>query len=216
MTILITAGPTREAIDPVRYPTNKSSGKMGYALAEAAAKAQHRVILISGPSTLDVPDGVDFLPVETALEMYDAVRNWIPKADVAIFAAAVADYRPIEVPEQKIKKSGERMNLELVRNPDILGSAREKFNYSGILVGFAAETENVVDNARGKLEKKHCDFVVANDVSRTDIGFDWDENEVQLVFPDYTSAIEKADKHHIAHIILNKALELASENSNNL
>jgi len=215
MTILITAGPTREAIDPVRYLSNKSSGKMGYALAEVAVHGGHRVILISGPSAEDVPDGVDFLPVESALEMYDAVEKWISKADVAIFAAAVADYRPEVVPEQKIKKSGERMTLELVRNPDILGSAREKFHYRGVLVGFAAETENVIDNARGKLERKGCDIVVANDVSRPDIGFDSNQNEVHLIFPDHTTAIDKADKHDIAHIILKNALELTNHSTTN-
>ena len=126
MTILITAGPTREAIDPVRYLTNRSSGKMGYALAGVAAEKDQRVILISGPTGVDleVPDGVDFIPVENAAEMYEAVAYWISRADVAIFAAAVADYRPEKIADQKIKKVGEDMTLKLVKNPDILGSAR--------------------------------------------------------------------------------------------
>jgi len=209
MTILITAGPTREAIDPVRYLTNKSSGKMGYAMAQAASKAGHKVILISGPTRLDVPDGVDFSPVESAEQMYEAVQHWINKADIAIFAAAVADYRPAHVPEHKIKKTGDVMTLELIRNPDILGSTRTTFGYEGVLVGFAAETQNVESNARGKLERKGCNFVVANDVSRKDIGFDSNENEILLVYPDHTEQIDKHSKHHLGHLILEKALDLA-------
>ena len=210
LTILITAGPTREAIDPVRFLSNKSSGKMGYALAEAATEAGHRVILISGPTQLDLPDRVDFIPVESAADMYDAVEHWIGKADIAIFAAAVADYRPVSVPEQKIKKSTDTMTLELVKNPDILGSVRSSFHFQGVLIGFAAETENLEDNARGKLERKKCDLIVANDVSRTDIGFDTYENEVLLVFPDRTEQPPKDSKHHLAHVILDKAFELQS------
>jgi len=208
MTILITAGPTREAIDPVRFLSNKSSGKMGYALAEVAAEAGHHVILISGPTQLDVPDRVDYIPVESAKEMYEAVEHWINNAEVAIFAAAVADYRPATVPEQKIKKNSDTLTLELVRNPDILGSARKSFAYQGVLVGFAAETENLENNARGKLTRKGCDLVVANDVSRKDIGFDAQENEVLLVFPDRTERPAKDSKHHLAHIILDEALTL--------
>lgn len=208
LTILITAGPTREAIDPVRFLSNKSSGKMGYALAEAATEAGHRVILISGPTQLDLPDRVDFIPVESAADMYDAVEHWIAKADIAIFAAAVADYRPASVPEQKIKKTSETMTLELIKNPDILGSARNSFSYREVLIGFAAETENLEENARGKLERKGCDLIVANDVSRKDIGFDTYENEVLLVFPDRTETPAKESKHHLAHVILDAALDL--------
>ena len=210
LTILITAGPTREAIDPVRFLTNKSSGKMGYSIAEASAKAGHHVILISGPTNLDVPDRVDYIPVESTQEMYDAVEHWIGKSDVAIFAAAVADYRPAVVPQQKIKKTGGTMTLKLVKNPDILGSARSEFGYKGVLVGFAAETENLEDNARGKLERKGCDLVVANDVSRKDIGFDVNENEILLVFPDHTEQPPKDSKHHLAHVILEHALNLST------
>ncbi len=210
MTILITAGPTREAIDPVRYLTNRSSGKMGYSIAQAAADHGHRVILISGVTNLDVPHGVDYVPVESAQEMYEAVQHWINQAQIAIFAAAVADYRPANVPDQKIKKTGDTMTLELVKTPDILGSAREKFNYTGTLIGFAAETENVESNARGKLERKGCDLVIANDVSRKDIGFDSNENEVLLVFPHHTEPLPKDSKKHLAHLILEQALHLCS------
>lgn len=211
LTILITAGPTQEAIDPVRFITNKSSGKMGYAIADAAAGHGHRVILISGPTNLDLPDRVDYIPVESTLEMYAAVEHWIGKADVAIFAAAVADYRPAHVSEQKIKKTDNTMTIELVRNPDILGSARSEFDYKGILIGFAAETENLEENARGKLQRKGCDLVIANDVSRKDIGFDANENEILLVYPDRTEHPPKDSKHHLAHIILEHATGLSSQ-----
>ena len=208
MKILITAGPTREPLDPVRYLTNRSSGKMGYAIADAAAAANHHVTLISGPSNEEVPDGIDYIPVETAEEMYQAVQNYIGKMDAAIFAAAVSDYRPANIAEQKIKKTEDTLTLELVKNPDILGSARSKFSYQGVLVGFAAETENVESNARAKLMRKQCDLVIANDVSRKDIGFDSNENELLLVYPQTTESIPKADKHHLAHIIIEKVTDL--------
>lgn len=210
MTILITAGPTREAIDPVRFLSNRSSGKMGYAIARSAADAGHRVILISGPTELDVPDRVDFIPVESAEEMYAAVEHWIKRADIAIFAAAVADYRPAEIQPQKIKKHEASMTLELIKTPDILGSARSEFGYRGVLIGFAAETRDLEDNARKKLELKGCDLVIANDVSRTDIGFDVHENEILMVHADHSEALPKASKQHLAHLIVEQATELAS------
>ncbi|MBB5353297.1 phosphopantothenoylcysteine decarboxylase/phosphopantothenate--cysteine ligase [Haloferula luteola] len=202
MKILITAGPTREPLDPVRYLTNRSSGKMGYALAHAAAHDGHQVLLISGPTDLDVPDGVDFIPVETAAEMFEAVQDSLSRMDAAIFAAAVADYRPATAAEQKIKKSGETLTLELVRNPDILGSCRSHFGFTGTLVGFAAETEHLAAHARTKLEKKGCDLVVANDVSQPGIGFDSDRNAVLLVFPDRIESLPEDDKHQLAHRII--------------
>ncbi len=209
MRFLVTAGPTREAIDPVRYLTNRSSGRMGYALAGAARHEGHEVLLISGPTMLDVPAGVDFIPVESAQQMYEAVRDMASKVDVAILCAAVADYRPVAVAEQKIKKDAERFVLELERTPDILGSMRSVFGFEGVLVGFAAETQQVEDYARGKLERKQCDMVVANDVSRADIGFDSRENEVLLVFPDHSEPLEKDTKEHIALHIVEHAAELA-------
>ena len=210
MTVLITAGPTREAIDPVRYLTNRSSGKMGYALAEAAQDRGHRVILISGPTTIDVPDGIDFIPVESSQDMYQAVEYWIQKSDIAIFAAAVADYQPAKIADQKIKKTGDTLTLELVRTRDILGSARTAFSFQGTLVGFAAETENVEANALGKLERKGCDLVVANDVSRKDIGFDSTENEIILVYPDRVTPLPKATKEHLGHQLIELIEELTA------
>ena len=198
MKILITAGPTREPIDPVRYLTNRSSGKMGYAIAHAAAHAGHQVLLISGPTSLDVPDGIDFIPVESAAEMYDVVANYLPKMDAAVFAAAVADYTPANPAEQKIKKADGTLTLDLVKTKDILGSVRSVMGFTGFLVGFAAETENLESNARLKLEKKGCDLIVANDVSRSDIGFDSHENEALLIFPDRTEPFAKASKDDLA------------------
>lgn len=181
---------------------------MGYAIAAAAGRLGHKVLLVSGPTHLDVPENVDFLPVESAADMFDAVRRHISSCDIAIFAAAVADYRPAEYAAGKIKKSGETLTLELVRNPDILGSARSEFGFEGTLVGFAAETENLEANAREKLTRKACDLVVANDVSRPGIGFDSTDNEVLLIFPDRTDSIPQMSKEHLAEHILEAALVL--------
>jgi phosphopantothenoylcysteine decarboxylase/phosphopantothenate--cysteine ligase len=211
MRILVTAGPTREALDPVRYLTNRSSGKMGYAMADAFARAGHRVLLVSGPTVLDVPEGVDFLPIETAAEMFDAVQRHIGRMDAAVFAAAVADYRPAEISPQKIKKTGETLTLELVRTPDILGSVRGDFGFTGTLVGFAAETQDLEANAMEKLKRKGCDLVIANDVSQPGIGFDSDRNEVLLVFPEHVEALPEDEKHHLAPRIVREIERIAAE-----
>lgn len=208
MIILITAGPTREAIDPVRYLSNHSSGKMGYALAEAGKKAGNRVILISGPTEIDLPSGVDFIPVESAREMYEATEEWIKQADIAIFAAAVSDYRPQQIAEQKIKKTEDELILRLIKNPDILAAARSQFDFQGTLIGFAAETENVIENARKKLRKKNCDCVIANDVSRSDIGFNSSENEITFVHESEEIPLAKAEKTELAEKILAHVLQL--------
>lgn len=183
MKVLITAGPTREAIDPVRYLSNRSSGKMGYALASAALDAGHQVILISGPVTLQPPAGesVTVHQVESAEDMFQAVAKNITDCDIAIFAAAVADYRPIQPADHKIKKTSPSLTLELEKTKDILGSARSVFGFQGYLVGFAAETEHLETHALEKARRKHCDLIIANDVSRKDIGFDSNDNAVSLV-----------------------------------
>ena len=208
MNILVTAGPTREPIDPVRFLSNRSSGKMGYELAAAFAHAGHTVLLVSGPTTLDVPDRVDFLPVETAAEMHAAVAHHLERMAIAVFAAAVADYTPATVAPQKIKKSGDSLTLELVRTPDILGSARTPLGFTGTLVGFAAETGHPAAQAREKLTRKQCDLVIANDVSKPGIGFDSDDNEVILVYPDRTEELPPASKHDLAHFLVDAILEL--------
>ncbi len=205
MKFMITAGPTREALDPVRYLTNRSSGRMGYALAGAARHEGHDVLLISGPTTLDIPSGVDFVPVESAQQMYEAVRDLISGVDVAILCAAVADYRPVAVAEQKIKKHAERLHIELERTPDILGSMRNVFGFRGKLIGFAAETHDVETYAREKLHSKQCDMIVANDVSRSDIGFDSRDNEVMLVLANHTIPLKKDTKEQIAMRIIEHA-----------
>lgn len=208
MNILVTAGATREPIDPVRYLTNRSSGKMGYALASAGTKLGHHITLISGPTNLDIPPNIDFIPVETAQEMLEAVKTNIGGKDAAIFSAAVADYRPSSCSDNKIKKTEDSLTLELVQNPDILGSARLQFQYDGILVGFAAETENLESNAREKLCQKACDLIVANDVSKKGIGFDSDHNEVLLVYPESTRPIPMDSKERLAHTIIEAVHEL--------
>jgi phosphopantothenoylcysteine synthetase/decarboxylase len=208
MRVLVTAGPTREPLDPVRYLTNRSSGKMGYAMARAFADAGHPVLLISGPATLEVPEGVDFLPVETAADMHTAVARHIGRMDIAVFAAAVADYTPRHVSPEKIKKSGESLTLELVRTPDILGSARTEFGFQGTLIGFAAETENLETNARDKLVRKQCDLVIANDVSQPGIGFDSDHNKVLLVYPAGTESLPADTKAHLSVHLAETILEI--------
>lgn len=209
MKILITAGPTREAIDPVRYLTNRSSGKMGYAMAHSAHEFGHEVTLVSGPTRLEIPPGVNYVPVLTALDMHHAVAKRAKDADVIICCAAVSDYRPAEIADQKIKKTGETLTLELIKNPDILADCRPVFGYEGVLVGFAAETENLEENARGKLIRKHCDLVVANDVSGS-VGFDTDHNQVLLVYPEHSESLPMATKDELADAIIQHCMELAA------
>ncbi len=178
--VVITAGPTREAIDPVRYISNRSSGKMGYAMARAAAAQGADVILVSGPVALPEPHGIELRNVITAQEMYDATHACIENADVFIAAAAVADYRPADCSVQKIKKRDESMSIDLVRCPDILASIAA-LAAAPFTVGFAAETENVDDYARSKLEKKRLDMIIANRVG-DDCGFDRDDNTVSVLW----------------------------------
>lgn len=180
MQFLITAGPTREPIDPVRYLSNRSSGKMGYALAQAAAEAGHSVTLISGPVALTAPPGVTLVKVTTAQEMYEAVHAHLAGVDVAILAAAVADFTPANRADHKIKKRDGIPQIVLKPTRDILASLGHLEERRFLLVGFAAETDDIENHALEKLDKKKCDFIVANDVSKTGAGFDSDENEVIL------------------------------------
>ena len=215
MNFLITAGPTREAIDPVRYISNRSSGKMGYALCEAALARGHQVTLVTGPVSLTPPPGAEPVNVISAQDMYDAVKSHISGKDVAIFSAAVADYRPMEVAAQKIKKSTDSMTLTLERTPDILGSARDAFGYTGLLIGFAAETENLIANATSKLQRKTCDMIVANRVDIPGTGFDSDLNEVILCLPDQPPVeLAKDSKAAIAIRLLEHIERMAGSNPN--
>ena len=206
--VVITAGPTREPIDPVRYITNRSSGKMGYAVARAAAAQGADVILVSGPVNLAAPHGVELRPVVTAQEMYEATHDSIAGADIFIAAAAVADYRPAEERPQKIKKNDETMRIELVRCPDILQSVAA-LESAPFTVGFAAETENVDEYARGKLEKKKLDMIVANRVG-ADCGFDADDNAVNVFWADGEKRFAKSQKSELA----NRLIALIAERYN--
>jgi phosphopantothenoylcysteine synthetase/decarboxylase len=209
MRILITAGPTREALDPVRYLTNRSSGRMGYAIAEAAVEAGHEVVLVSGPVSLAKPAGMEVIAVESARQMFEAVQKSLAGCDVAIFAAAVADYRPVSVSEQKLKKTGERLVLELERTDDILGSARSVFGFRGVLAGFAAESEKLVEHAREKLERKGCDVIIANDITQPGIGFDSQDNAVTLCLPgDQTIQLPQQSKSALAREIIRFVMQL--------
>jgi phosphopantothenoylcysteine decarboxylase/phosphopantothenate--cysteine ligase len=207
-TVLITAGPTQEPLDPVRFVSNRSSGKMGYALAETAAARGARVVLISGPVHLPEPAGVSVVRVSTAREMREAVMDRLEDATIVIKAAAVADYHLAQIPKQKLKKTAVRMALELEPTPDILAEVGQRKG-DRILIGFAAETENLVAEARRKLESKNCDMVVANLVNQEGTGFDADENEVVLVLrTGETVTVSKAPKREIAGRIFDQLQKL--------
>jgi phosphopantothenoylcysteine decarboxylase/phosphopantothenate--cysteine ligase len=205
-TVLITAGPTREKIDPVRYLTNRSSGRMGYALAEAALRRGAHVLLVSGPTNIMHPDGAEFTRVESAEEMRDAVIKQLPQATIVIKTAAVSDYRPKRVAPQKIKRVGP-MSLELEPTADILGEIGGK-KTNQIVVGFAAETEDVLENARKKLTKKSLDAIVVNDVSRTDIGFDSERNAVHIITLDEVVEVPETTKGDVAQRVLDQVVKL--------
>ena len=205
-TVVITAGPTREAIDPVRYISNESSGKMGYALAEQAQKAGATVHLISGPTKLTPPDHIHFYSILTAAEMAEASLKLAPDADFFIGAAAVADFRPCQTADQKIKKGKEQtMTIELTKNPDIIAQVAALENRPTV-IGFAAETQNVRQYAQKKLQSKNLDMIVANDVSDNTIGFNSDHNAVTIFTANSEHPIPKASKTHIAQNILIEAV----------
>ncbi len=195
---LITAGPTREPIDPVRYISNRSSGKQGYAIAEILAKNDYEVHLVSGPVTLEASKNIFLYKVETAREMYDTCLGLlVKKFDLAILVAAVSDYRPEKVNEQKIKKSSDTLTLTLKRNPDILEAIAEHELRPKTLIAFAAETENLIENAKAKLLKKNCDLIVANDVS-LGRSFDIDHNQVSIISKESLETWPEMDKKEIA------------------
>ena len=203
-TLLITAGPTREEVDPVRYLTNRSSGKMGYSLAEVALRRGARVILVSGPVSLAPPQNAEFIPVRTAEEMRKAVLEQLPQATVVLMAAAVADYRPARPSAQKIKRGSSPLVLELAPTPDILAEIAAQKD-GRILVGFAAETAELAENARGKLKRKGADLVVANDVTREGAGFDVDTNIVIIVRADGSLVeLPQMSKHDLAARLLDE------------
>jgi phosphopantothenoylcysteine decarboxylase/phosphopantothenate--cysteine ligase len=207
-TVLVTAGPTCEDLDPVRYLTNRSSGKMGYAVAEAAARRGARVFLISGPVSLETPAGVERINIRTAEEMQRAVAQKFPGSSIAIFAAAVADYRPTEMQPEKLKRNKEPLTIRLEPTPDILAEAA-RTKGDRLIVGFAAETQNVAENARKKLASKNADLLVANDVTAEGAGFDHDTNIVTLFSRDGRDlALPKLSKSEVAQRILDEVVRL--------
>ena len=205
-TVLITAGPTREKIDPVRYLTNRSSGRMGYALAEAASRRGARVLLVSGPTALTPPASTELTRVESTEQMRDAVLNLLPQATIVIKTAAVCDYRPKSTAGQKMKRKGP-MTLELEPTPDILKDISLKRG-TQILVGFAAETENVLENARQKLVSKNLDAIVVNDVSREGVGFDTERNAVTIITRDDVVEVPETTKSEVAQRVLDQVVRL--------
>jgi phosphopantothenoylcysteine decarboxylase/phosphopantothenate--cysteine ligase len=212
--VLVTAGPTYEDIDPVRYIGNRSSGRMGFAIAAEAARRGAHVTLVAGPTSIAEPSVGEIVRVRRASEMHDAVMARAEAADAVIMAAAVADYAPAEPATQKTQKSDAPMTLTLTRTPDILKTLGERRTVSGrpsVLVGFAAETDDVVARATGKLRNKQADLIVANDVSRSDAGFDVDTNEVTLVSHDAAQAIPLQPKAGVAAAILDRIEQLLSE-----
>jgi phosphopantothenoylcysteine decarboxylase/phosphopantothenate--cysteine ligase len=208
-TVLVTAGPTQEPLDGVRYLSNMSSGKMGYALADASLRRGAHVILVSGPTRLDPPAGAEVEHVRTAAQMTQAVLHHFEQATVTLMAAAVADFRPAEVYPGKVKKQDGISSLRLEPTPDILTMIAPRRRPEQVVVGFAAETDNLLANATAKLHEKHLDFIVANDVLREGAGFDSDTNIVTLVFPDgHSKALEKMSKLDVAQRILDEVVAI--------
>lgn len=211
LTITITAGPTVEAIDPVRFISNYSSGKMGYALAAKAVSRGAKVKLISGPVSLPPVEGAELISVNSAEEMFTAVKHAFGETHILIKAAAVGDYRVKTEATEKLKKSDEELTIELVKNPDILLWAGEHKREDMVICGFAMETENLLDNAMEKLEKKHCDLLVANSLREEGAGFRGDTNVVTLLWPTKRKAVEKMSKQDLAEIILDEVLAIREE-----
>lgn len=208
-TILVTAGGTQESIDPVRYIGNRSSGKMGYAIAEQAVRMGAKVILVSAPTSLPIPSGVDFISVDSAVSMQEAVEARYNDVNVVIMAAAVSDFRVLHKAEQKIKKM-ESMTIELVKNPDILQGLGSKKNHQ-ILVGFAAETEHVIKYGQDKVARKNLDMLVANDVSKSNAGFNVDTNEGYFLYPDKEpKEMPNMKKSELTRHILREVIDLVA------
>lgn len=210
--VMVTAGPSREALDPVRYISNRSSGKMGYAIAQAAQKRGAEVTLLSGPVAIEAPQGVKLVPFTTTQELLDRASELAQEQDLLIQAAAPADYRAKEVAPQKIKKQGgEPMTFTLVENPDVAATLGKAKRSGQVFVGFAAETNDVLAHARDKLARKNLDMIVANDVTRPGAGFDVDTNIVTLITKDGQEALPMMSKAEVAQRILDRALALRRE-----
>lgn len=208
LSVLVTAGPTREAVDPVRYLSNHSTGKMGYALARAAARRGARVTLVSGPVALPAPEGVRLVPVESACQMYDAVLAESGGMDIICKAAAVADYRPAQQSGEKIKKKEGPLSLELVRNPDILKALGERKPAGQLLCGFSMETQDLLENSRKKLAAKNADMIVANNLKTEGAGFGVDTNVVTLITADRVEELPLMSKDEVADALFDRLLAM--------
>lgn len=206
--VLVTAGPTQEKIDPVRYITNHSTGKMGYAVARAASYRGAEVTLVSGPTALPYPEFVRTIPVQSAQEMYEAVLSHAGKQDLIIMSAAVADYRPCKIHEEKIKKADENLSLSLEKTKDILQTLGSRKNPDQILCGFSMETEHMIENSRKKLQKKNLDLIVANNLKESGAGFGVDTNVVTLITEEGEQALPQMTKDQVAHKILDRCHDL--------
>ena len=209
--VLVTAGATREKLDPVRYMTNPSTGKMGYAIAQAAKERGAEVTLISGPSTLIQPAGAELVPIETTEDLYREMILRSVQYDIVVQAAAPSDYRFTGQSEQKIKKSSQGLTLDMVPNPDVAKAVGERKTASQVLVGFAAETENIADNARKKLKSKNLDIIVANDVTMPGAGFGTDTNIASVITADTEVSYQKMSKRELADCILDAALAISAK-----
>jgi phosphopantothenoylcysteine decarboxylase/phosphopantothenate--cysteine ligase len=213
--VLVSAGPTYEDIDPVRYLGNRSSGRMGVAIAAEAARRGAAVTLVTGPTHEDIPAGIDVVRVRRATDMHAAVMSRADAVDAVVMAAAVADYQPVQTADRKLQKSAERLTLELEPTPDILRALGERRRSQGgrgpVLVGFAAETDDVVERARRKLDAKAADFIVANDVLAPGAGFEVETNKVTLIGPDWTSDLPLQSKAGVAAAILDRVELMLAE-----
>ncbi|MBQ4075463.1 MAG: bifunctional phosphopantothenoylcysteine decarboxylase/phosphopantothenate--cysteine ligase CoaBC [Clostridia bacterium] len=209
LSVLVTAGPTQEKLDPVRYLTNRSSGKMGYAIASAAARRGAKVTLVSGPTNLPIPKAVERISIQSTQDLYDVMMDRCGQADVIIQAAAPADYTPAAVADQKIKKQGDGdLILTLKQTPDVAKAVGEKKRPGQLLIGFAAETQDVLENAQGKLQKKNLDMIVANDVTAPGAGFDVDTNIVTFITAEGMETMPCMKKTQVADELLTRALKL--------
>ena len=208
LNVLVTAGPTVEKIDPVRYITNHSSGKMGYSVAEIAAKRGAKVTLISGPTNINTPMFVNVVSIESAKDMYEAVMTHLDNCDILIKAAAVADYTQKNTSNEKIKKSDDSLTLELTKTTDILKAVGQNRRTNQIICGFSMETSNLIENSQNKLESKNCDMIVANNLNDDGAGFGIDTNKVTIITKNKTNSLEVLSKKQVAVEILNQALEM--------
>lgn len=209
--VLVTAGPTQEALDPVRFITNHSSGKMGYEIARAARNMGADVTLISGPVSLDAPSDVHMIPIVSANDMFTAVKESYKDMDIIIKAAAVGDYRPQIIAENKIKKQGDTLEIKFVKNPDILAYLGEHKKEHQVICGFAMETQNLIENAKEKLMKKNCDMIIANNLKVEGAGFQTDTNVATIIKKDSIETLDKMSKYDLGKTILHHILNIMNE-----